>query len=144
MNTLSTLSKEFIDKTRGYRFKNAKWDKSIQISITTLDNLIKSFGVPKFCKIDVEGSEFSVLLGLSTPVEYLSIEFVPEIKENSIKSIDLLCKLSKDYVFNYSKEETLEFELKDWMNKEDFINYINTIKLSPVTFGDIYAKLNRR
>ena len=37
-------------------------------------------GSGTFVKIDVEGFEYEVLKGLSTPVPYLSFEFVPECR----------------------------------------------------------------
>ena len=36
------------------RFSDSKWDKKIIVDITTLDELIKKFGDPKYIKIDVE------------------------------------------------------------------------------------------
>src|SRR5436305_9188370 len=53
-STISTLSKEFIDKTKDNKFKNNSWNKKVIIPITTLDDLIVKHGSPDFCKIDVE------------------------------------------------------------------------------------------
>src|SRR5437868_6104336 len=48
---------------------------TIAVPITTLDTEISRFGLPRFCKIDVEGFELNVLRGLSTPIEGLSFEY---------------------------------------------------------------------
>ena len=48
---------------------------AIRVPITTLDSLIARHGVPTFIKIDVEGFEFEVLVGLSRPINAISFEF---------------------------------------------------------------------
>jgi len=65
-----------------------RWIKT-KIKCTTLNELIKEFGVPKYIKIDVEGYESKVISGLSHKVDYLSFEFV-ERSDDFIKCIDLI------------------------------------------------------
>lgn len=48
---------------------------SVQVPVTTLEHLISQFGVPKYCKIDVEGFEYEVLMGLGRKLDLLSFEF---------------------------------------------------------------------
>ncbi|MCL4857173.1 MAG: FkbM family methyltransferase, partial [Flavobacteriales bacterium] len=82
VSLISSFSKSHVDMMQEDRFKGANWDKTIDIEMTTLDNLIKQYGVPDFCKIDVEGYEYDVLKGLSQPVKAMSLEYiVPENKE---------------------------------------------------------------
>ena len=49
--------------------------ESVQVQVTTLDDLIDRFGEPAYIKIDVEGFELEVLKGLSRPVSLLSFEY---------------------------------------------------------------------
>ncbi len=49
--------------------------RSQDVEVTTLDELIKTFGRPDYIKIDVEGYENEVLKGLTQPVPVLSFEF---------------------------------------------------------------------
>lgn len=69
--------------------------ESQTVSVTTLDQLIADFGKPDYIKIDVEGFENEVLLGLSQPVPLVSVEF--HAKEISLASacIETLSKLGK-------------------------------------------------
>lgn len=45
------------------------------IEISTLDLQIERHGLPSYCKIDVEGWELEVVMGLSKPVPVLSFEY---------------------------------------------------------------------
>lgn len=47
----------------------------IEIELTTLDREIQQYGIPDYCKIDVEGWEYQVLLGLTQPIPLLSFEY---------------------------------------------------------------------
>jgi FkbM family methyltransferase len=58
INTLSTFSDDWINQSR---FTGAySWNESITVKTTTLDNIIKEYGIPNFVKIDVEGYELEV------------------------------------------------------------------------------------
>ena len=122
-HTVSTMSKEFIDKTSAERFKKINWNGSESVNVTTLDNLIKLYGLPNYCKIDVEGYELQVLKGLSQPIEIISIEFTPELKQNTFECIKLLNKLGK-YVYNYSEGESGVFTFDEWVADDVIINFL--------------------
>jgi FkbM family methyltransferase len=51
-----------------------EWDDRHRVQVSTLDELIDQFGTPKIVKIDTEGFDHRVLLGLSQPVEHLLFE----------------------------------------------------------------------
>lgn len=140
-HTLSSMSKKFIEETSKERFNGIVWNKTQKIEITTIDELMSIFGTPKFCKIDVEGYEVEVIKGISKPIEILSIEFVPELKQNTIECINLLKKIG-NYSFNYSEGETEEFLFGDWICAEEIIEFLNKNNDFKVSFGDLYAKNN--
>ena len=83
---VSSMSKEWIAKVReSERFpKEFSWEKAVTIPITTFDALIKSYGIPTFCKIDVEGYEYPVVQGLSLPIQLMSFEYTPEFIESTL------------------------------------------------------------
>jgi FkbM family methyltransferase len=140
-DTLSTMSKEFIETTKKQRFVGVSWDKGVDVQITTLDSLINEYGIPTFCKIDIEGFEFEVLKGLSYPIPYLSLEFTPELKENTFKCVDYLYNLNKNYKFNYSEGESGIFMFSEWVTSDTIKNYLSLNNDYKISFGDLYAKL---
>lgn len=140
VSLISSFSKSHVDMMQEDRFKGANWDKTIDIEMTTLDNLIKQYGVPDFCKIDVEGYEYDVLKGLSQPVKSMSIEYiVPENKEVVLNCIKHLNKLGK-IECNLSHGETMEFHLPTWKNGDEMEQYVQTDDFIKTSYGDIYVR----
>ncbi|MDX1647892.1 MAG: FkbM family methyltransferase, partial [Longimicrobiales bacterium] len=76
--TLSTLSNGWRKRVveENPTFQDVRWNRFVEVPVTTLDALITRYGEPGFCKIDVEGHEADVLAGLSRPLSALSFEFV--------------------------------------------------------------------
>lgn len=131
--TISTFSNEW----QHGRFIDYSWDSTIEVSMTTLDKVIQEFGLPDFCKIDVEGFEYEVLKGLSQPIPCLSFEFTKEFFKNSKLCIEYLKNLGYSF-FNYAIGENLEMVHKEWISAEELIEEIanNPDKL---LWGDIYT-----
>ena len=108
--------------------------------MTTLDNLIKQFGVPDFCKIDVEGYEYDVLKGLSQPLKALSLEYI--VPENTQVLVDCLTHLNKlgNIECNFSYGESMQLNLPTWKNGKDMVDYIQTDDFTVTSYGDVYIK----
>ena len=56
-DVLSTFSTDWINTVQKTRFKEYTWSTQLEVPLTTLDLLIEKHGLPKFCKVDVEGFE---------------------------------------------------------------------------------------
>jgi FkbM family methyltransferase len=137
---LSSLSKEWIGELKKGRFYNVDWNKSIEVELTTLDNLITKFGKPDFCKIDVEGYELEVLKGLSQKINLISFEFtIPEFKDRAIECIKHLGSFG-EFLCNYSSGESLKFGLDQWLSVEEFLTLFDKLPESGIIDGDIYVK----
>lgn len=139
-NTISTMSNDFMIETSKERFKNNVWSKKEIVNVTTLDKLIVEYGLPKYCKIDVEGYEVEVLKGLTKPIEYISIEFVPELSKKTLECIEIINNLG-NYRFNYIDGESKEFMFDEWLDSEKIIKFLLSNNDYSISFGDLYSKL---
>ena len=145
-HTVSSMSKEWIDcvKNSDMFFTSTsafQWHKTVSVPITTLDKLIKKYGNPTVCKIDVEGFEYQVIKGLSQPVKMISFEFTPTSKfiNLAIKSIKHLSSIG-NVKFNYSFGESMTFALSNWVDKEKICNILLSIPYKTAFSGDIYVR----
>ena len=138
---LSTFSASWTEAVKkSGRFTPVNWDKRQKVRMTTLDSLIRQYGIPSFVKIDVEGYEREVLSGLSIPPTAISFEFVPEFLANTFGCIDHLTKLA-DYEFQISLGESMTMELPQWVSNEalkEQLKHRSIIDAKGV--GDIYAR----
>src|SRR5262245_22361744 len=76
--TVTTLGATWRDaRAQDPDFERVRWNRSVEVELTTADALIAQFGRPAFVKIDVEGSEPAVFAGLSEAVPALSFEYLP-------------------------------------------------------------------
>lgn len=136
--TVSTFNTDYINKTKD-RFKYSKWDRTIKVSVTTIDNLIAKYGIPKFCKIDVEGFELQVLKGLHTAIPYISFEYcVPEMQEQATSCLQYLHQLNPKAIYNYCIGETMELGLANWLSFQEFMAHLQADSFIKTSFGDIY------
>lgn len=133
-NSVSTFSEKW---QRG-RFSDYQWNVNKIVPVTTLDNLIKEFGIPVFCKIDVEGFEHQVLKGLSQPIKYLSFEFTKEFFEEMKLSLNYLLSFGPT-LFNCDFYESMEFIFPKWLSAKELIEKIESID-DNLLGGDIYVK----
>lgn len=110
LNTLNPVWKAILEKRNIGRWKEHVLFSGITIAVrtTTLDALIVKYGKPDMIKIDVEGYEKMVLMGLTSPIDHISFEvLLPEFMEESLDCIYRLISLNANYRFNYAQEEKL-------------------------------------
>ena len=130
----STFSKEW---RSGSRFKDRKFDETINIPVTTLKSLFRKFGTPSFIKIDVEGFESEVLEGLSRSVPALSLEFGMEYFNDTQKCIKRLMSLGNPQ-FNYVSLIGTRYALRNYITGGKLISHLK--KKGKGFGGDIYVK----
>lgn len=105
------------------------------IECVTLDQLVAQYGLPNFCKIDVEGYEVSVLTGLTRPIPTLSFEAAPGFEQNTEQCLSILSRIG-DYTFNFAVGDDFKWIFPSWVNQKEVAQSIS----AP---GDIYARLNK-
>jgi len=138
-HTTSTLSESWMSKGRfKSRFSDSSRLEKIAISTTTLDRLISEYGVPRFCKIDVEGFEYHVLEGLSTKIPCLSLEFVSEFLAEAERCMNYLNTLGR-VRFNYSLFIFYKLGSRTWLSSSELMNRLSRYS-SFYLSGDIYAR----
>ena len=136
--SVSSFSKEWADLMSSID-PSIRWDGETVVEMVTIDRLIASYGMPSFCKIDVEGFEKEVLRGLSIAVPALSFEFFPAAPKKTAECIELLEELG-DYRFNLSLVETFTYQSKKWLTAEEIKKEIT--RTGGNRSGDIYAVLS--
>lgn len=139
--TVSTFASGWIDEVQSSpRWSSVVWEDRVEVEVRTLDQLIETYGLPAFCKVDVEGFEPTVLAGLSQPIPALSFEYVPASLEGTLACIEHLCSLGP-YRFRTSRVETMRWVQDDWIEAEQIREQL--LALGPdAPSGDVYAKLS--
>ncbi len=127
---------------------NAHWAgeaiATTEVSVTTLDAAIAQYGVPDFCKIDVESYELEVLRGLSRPIPAISYEYVlqDDGAARALACLEYLSGLGDLVVSVSSSDKPTRLEC-DWLPKDAFIEFFrHKVPLRRgYLYGDIFVKI---
>jgi len=141
--TISTMATEDWRQamTDNTSFK-VTWDESLEVSVVTLDQLIEQYGMPDFCKIDVEDFEVEVLKGLSVPLPSLSFEYYTPTLFRVFECMDLLDDLA-EYQYNWSFGESQVFNSEQWLSSAEMRQIFEGYTKEDRS-GDVYAVLKKR
>lgn len=120
-------------------FESVRWNRRVEVEVTTLDALIARFGLPAFVKIDVEGSEPAVLAGLTCAVASLSFEYLPGALSQVEACLTRLASLGH-YEFNWSVGESYELADASWSSGDVLLARLGQPEAQRRS-GDVYARL---
>ncbi|MEZ5788093.1 MAG: FkbM family methyltransferase [Xanthobacteraceae bacterium] len=136
--TVSTVSQDFIAAARGApNWDGQNWDTRARVPMMTLDGLIARHGVPAFVKIDVEGFEAEVLMGLTQSVPALSFEFTTIQRAVALAAL-ARCVALGFCRFNATLGETHVFAHADWRSADDLREWLSMLPHA-ANSGDVYA-----
>jgi FkbM family methyltransferase len=138
--TVATLSHDWVKTVQQAQgFRPVAWEGSIEVEVVTLDDLIAQYGVPTFCKLDIEGYEAAALLGLSVALPLVTFEFIPAAQEEAVACVQRLMELGR-YVFNWSVGERLHLQEPVWVDDIHIVQRLQGFDINDRS-GDIYARL---
>ncbi|MYL22473.1 FkbM family methyltransferase [Halomonas alkaliantarctica] len=137
--TVSTLADQWREQIGQHNpgFAHLDWAARERVAVTTLDALISEYGEPAFIKIDVEGFEADVLVGLSRAVAALSVEFVAGALDVSHACVERLSILG-DYRYNCVAGEQRHFQWAQWKSAAEIHAWLKN-GADGLASGDIYA-----
>lgn len=138
-DAIATMSKRWMTAVRNSGRLHFRWTRRQKVSVTTLDALIREYGVPHLCKIDVEGFELQVLKGLAKPIPHIAFEFHRELIEEARACASYIQSLG-DVEFNYSTDSAFGLCLDSWLPLDDVFSHIGAAE-RPLLWGDIFARL---
>ncbi|MBO0735930.1 MAG: FkbM family methyltransferase [Alphaproteobacteria bacterium] len=139
--SLTTASSSFVaaaSEAPGWR--GERWPRRFVVATITLDQLIESYGEPRFAKIDVEGLEAEALAGLSRPLEAFSFEFTTVLRHAAIDCVTR-CRVLGAYRFNAALGETQRLVFARWRDADEIEQWLRALPDS-VNSGDVYARLS--
>ncbi|MBT7335906.1 MAG: FkbM family methyltransferase [Gammaproteobacteria bacterium] len=115
------------------------WDYAVEVETVTLEHLIETYGIPDFCKIDVEDFELEVLMGLKTPIPMMSFEYLSARIDKTLKCIARVEAVG-NYEFNWSLGETHQMMCEEWISGEALGKHLSASAQLATSGGDIYAR----
>ncbi len=121
-------------------FRQVVWDRAERVPQTTLDRLIAAHGVPRFVKIDVEGMEPEILAGLSQPLAWVAMEYIPASLSHTAAAVARLDRLGA-YRWNLIPGEATHFAWDDWKTSAAALDAL-AVQARDGRSGDLYARLD--
>jgi FkbM family methyltransferase len=138
--TVATASPAFIAAADGAPgWQDQTWRGSIEVPMTTLDELIARHGSPRFIKVDVEGFEAEALAGLTPPIPALSFEFTTIQRDVAFACI-ARCQALGLIRYNAALGESQALMHATWQSAEDIGRWLAGLP-AEANSGDIYARM---
>uniref|UniRef100_A0A7C1T4B8 FkbM family methyltransferase n=1 Tax=Agrobacterium albertimagni TaxID=147266 RepID=A0A7C1T4B8_9HYPH len=141
--TVTSISSRFVETVKQSKgFSQVVWDRKVTVPMVTLDHLVSKYGLPAFCKIDVEGAEAEILYGLSKPIPLIAFEYIPAMPSVASNAVDRLMGIG-NYRFNRVVGEQHRFVSDRWKSADELL--VELSQMPPeAQSGDVYARIETR
>jgi len=132
---VATLSDTFIT---AYHTDHVYWNAKEKVTVKPLDDLIAEYGLPDYCKIDVEGYELEILSHLTFKIPTIEFEFTEKFIDDALRIIDFLN--IHGYQYNYVLNEQPKFQLNHWVAADAIKRIIIALPKAKL-HGNLFCKL---
>jgi FkbM family methyltransferase len=119
----------------------------IKVPVLSLESAVAMWGVPDYCKIDVEGWELEVLSSLAQPIPILSFEFHldPENVRRTKACLAQILQLTPGARVNVTPAESARFHFTEWRLLEAFAEWFpgdlkDSLPRWRPFYGDIFVR----
>jgi FkbM family methyltransferase len=124
--TVSSLDRNWVDSLRALRSHSIAFTESQPVKTTTIGDLIRAHGAPRYCKIDIEGLDLPVIRSMPIPIRIVSFEHLPHRFDATAASLAALADLA-DYRYNYFIRESHRFRIPVPVSAEELVRMLRTI-----------------
>jgi len=114
---------------------------TLDVPMLTLADLIARYGVPAYCKVDVEGSEEDVFATLSHPLPLVSFEYVDFALGRAAACLEMLSR-GGEVETNLALTAPPRFALPEWLPPDELLLRLpELIRDGAVrSWGDIWVR----
>jgi FkbM family methyltransferase len=136
---LSTVTEHWFEVARKSPLHSgAKWVRDLEVEVVTPDQLARKYGLPSFVKIDAEGFDDRVLLGMSFRPPALSFEYNRDIPQVALRCLETPT-LAKGYEFNFARGLEMRLFGSSWMQAEEICGQLSSL-VGNEEYGDVLAR----
>ena len=130
----STLSASWKTLTPG----ETEWTNEVDVEVTTLAELIATYGEPSFCRIDVEGFEDAAVAGLDRAIAGISFEFQCAVLDVVHRA---LARLLEPGRYRFALTHLEQHDLgSEWSDATDIARKLERTRNADATaYGDVVA-----
>jgi FkbM family methyltransferase len=124
--TVSSLDPGWVDELRVIRPHDIVFTETQLVATTTIAALIDEFGLPRYCKIDIEGAEAAVIRSLQVPIEIVSFEHLPHRFDATAAIVARLSELA-DYRYNFFGRESHRFIASTFLSADGLFDRLRAM-----------------
>jgi FkbM family methyltransferase len=114
---------------------------TLDVQVRTLAGLIERYGIPAYCKVDVEGTEEAVFATLAHPLPLVSFEYHRAELDRAARCVAMLAAGHEAEV-NLTHTGLPRFSLPEWMPAGEFLRTLDARLGGSASsaYGDVWVR----